>query len=74
MVKATVLYCSTSPSAQNVSFCQKSAALQKAMVKKDVKSKVGPRNSCDGRLMVKILITTIHVPLAHTFYSLAILY
>ena len=31
------------------------------MVKKDVKSKVVAKNGCDGRLMVKILITTIQV-------------
>ena len=29
------------------------------MVKKDVKSKGRPRNGCDGRLMVKMLTTTI---------------
>ena len=33
------------------------------MVKKDVKSKVAAKNGCDGRLMVKILITTIQVNL-----------
>ena len=45
--------------------CKKrSAALEKAMVKKDVKSKRWrPRNGCDGRLMVKILITTIQLNL-----------
>ena len=32
-------------------------------MKKDVKSKVAARNGCDGRLMVKILITTIQVNL-----------
>ena len=31
------------------------------MVKKDVKSKVVAKKCCDGRLMVKILITTIQV-------------
>jgi len=30
-------------------------------VKKDVKSKVTAKNGCDGRLTVKILITTIQV-------------
>ena len=44
--------------------CKKrSAALEKAMVKKYVKSKVAAKNGCDGRLMVKILITTIQVNL-----------
>ena len=33
-------------------------------MKKDVKSKVATRNGCDGRLMAKILITTIQVNLA----------
>ena len=33
------------------------------MVKKDVKSKVAAKKGCDGRLMVKILITTIRVNL-----------
>jgi len=28
-------------------------------VKKDVKSKVAAKNGCDGRLIAKILITTI---------------
>ena len=42
--------------------CKKrSAALEKAMVKEDVKSKVVAKNGCDGRLMVKILITTMQV-------------
>ena len=43
----------------------KSAALKKAMVKKDVKlnPRWWPRNGCDGRLMVKNLITTIQVNL-----------
>ena len=40
---------------------KKGVAPKKAMVKKDVKSKVAAKNGCDGRLMVKILITTIQV-------------
>jgi len=32
-------------------------------VKKDVKSKVATKNGCDGRLIAKILITTIPVNL-----------
>ena len=43
-----------------------SAALKKAMVKKDVKSLSPwwrPRNGCDGRLTVKILTMTIQVNL-----------
>ena len=32
-------------------------------MKKDVKSKVAAKNGCDGRLMAKILITTIKVNL-----------
>ena len=42
---------------------KKGAAPKKAMVKKDVKSKVAAKNGCDGRLMVKILIATIQVNL-----------
>ena len=49
---------------------KKSVALKKAMVKKDVKSKMArSRNGCDGRFMVKILITTILCqPLTYHFY------
>jgi len=36
---------------------------KKAIVKKDVKSKVAARNGCDGRLIAKILIMTIQVNL-----------
>ena len=36
---------------------------KKAKVKKDVKSKVVAKNGCDGRLMAKVLITTIKVNL-----------
>ena len=36
---------------------------KKAMVKKDVKSKVRQRNGCDDSLMATILITTIQVNL-----------
>ena len=46
---------------QNSQAIKKSAALRKAMVKKDVNPRWRPRNGCDGRLMVKILITTIQV-------------
>ena len=42
---------------------KKSAAPKKARTKKDVKSKVAAKNGCDGRLMAKILITTIQVNL-----------
>ena len=41
--------------------CKKSVAPEKPMVKKDVKSKVAAKKCCDGRLMVKILITAIQV-------------
>jgi len=34
-----------------------------AIVKKDVKTKVAAKNGCDGRLIAKILITTIQVNL-----------
>ena len=40
--------------------CKKRCGPKKAMMKKDVKW-WRPRNGCDGRLMVKILITTIQV-------------
>jgi len=43
--------------------CKKSAAPKKAIVKKDVKSKVAAKKWLDGRLMAKILITTILVNL-----------
>jgi len=36
---------------------------KKAIVKKDVKSKVAAKNGCDGRLIAKSLITTIQVNL-----------
>jgi len=39
--------------------CKKSVAPKKAIVKEDVKSKVTAKNGCDGRLIAKILITTI---------------
>jgi len=39
------------------------AATKKAIVKKDVKSKEVAKNGCDGRLIAKILITTIQVDL-----------
>ena len=42
---------------------KKVCALRKAMVKKDVNPRWQPRNGCDGRLMVKILIMTIQVNL-----------
>jgi len=38
-------------------------APKKAIVKKDVKSKVAAKNGCDGRLIAKILIMTIQVDL-----------
>ena len=44
--------------------CKKrSAALKMAMVKKMGNPRWRPRNGCDGRLMVEILITTIQVNL-----------
>jgi len=36
---------------------------KKAIVKKDVKSKAAAKNGCDGKLIEKILITTIQVDL-----------
>ena len=36
-------------------------SLIKSKVKKDVKSKVRPKNGCDGRLMTKKFISTIQV-------------
>ena len=48
---------------KNSQAVKKGAAPKKAMVKKDVKSKVAAKNGCDGRLMVKILIATIQVNL-----------
>jgi len=39
------------------------AAPKKAIVKKDVKSKVAAKNGSDGSSMAKILITTIQVNL-----------
>ena len=48
---------------QNNQAVKKSVAPKKARMKKDVKSKVAARNGCDGRLMAKILITTIQVNL-----------
>jgi len=42
---------------------KKCVAPKKAIVKKDVKSKVAAKNSCDGMLTAKILITTIQVNL-----------
>ena len=43
-------------------------------MKKDVKSKVTARNGCDGRLMVKNLISTIRVNLVlkHKFGVLGV--
>jgi len=38
-------------------------APKKAIVKKDVKSKMAAKNGCDGRLIAKILISTIQVNL-----------
>jgi len=38
-------------------------APKKAIVKKDEKSKVAAKNGCDGRLIAKILITTIELNL-----------
>ena len=46
---------------QNSQAVKKCVALRKAMVKKDVNPRWRPRNGCDGRLMVKILIITIQV-------------
>ena len=46
---------------QNSQAVKKGAVPKKTMVKKDVKSKVAARNGCNGRLMVKILLTTIRV-------------
>ena len=43
------------------SSCKKCVALKKATVKKDVKSRWQPRNGCDGRLMVRILMMAIQV-------------
>ena len=42
---------------------KKCAAPKKAIGKKDVKSKVAAKNGCDGRLIAKILITTIQLNL-----------
>jgi len=40
---------------------KKCVAPKKAIVKKDVKSKVVAKDGCDGRLIAKILIMTIQV-------------
>jgi len=42
---------------------KKCAAPKKAIVKKDVTSKVAARNGCNGRLIVKILTMAIQVNL-----------
>jgi len=42
---------------------KKYEAPKKAIVKKDVKSKMAAKNGCDGKLIAKILITTIQVDL-----------
>ena len=46
---------------QNSQAVKKECGLRKTMVKRDVKLRWRPRNGCDGRSMVKILITTIQV-------------
>jgi len=43
--------------------CKKVCGPKKAIVKKDLKSRVAVKNGCDGRLMAKFLIMTIQVNL-----------
>ena len=58
---------------------KKECGPKKAMVKKDVKSKVAARNGCEGRLMVEILIMAIQVNLVplvtldFTFFTIVFL-
>jgi len=62
-------------SIQEVKYNPKTAKLykgvqppKKAIVKKDVKSRLATRNGCDGRLLAKILITTIQANLCCLLY------
>jgi len=48
---------------KNSQAVKKGVAPKKAIVKKDVKSKVAARNCCDGRLKTNSLITTFQVNL-----------
>jgi len=53
---------------QNSPAIKKVCGPKKAILKKDVKSKVAPRNGCDGSLMAKFLIPTIQVNLCCPLY------
>ena len=48
---------------QVTTIIEKGEAPKKAIVKKDMKSKVAAKNGCDGRLIAKILMTTIQLNL-----------